>query len=66
MLDATDEWYTNMDRGLINAILFIDLKKTLDTIDHDSITKRLTFSKIILLIVRNWQLLITYDLGFVK
>ncbi len=26
MLDATDQWYTNMDNGLINAILFVDLK----------------------------------------
>ncbi len=34
MLDATDQWYTNMDNGLINAILFVDLKKAFDTIDH--------------------------------
>jgi hypothetical protein len=25
LLDATDQWYTNMDNGLINGILFIDL-----------------------------------------
>jgi hypothetical protein len=35
MLDATDQWYTNMDNGLINAILFVDLKKAFDTIDHE-------------------------------
>jgi hypothetical protein len=34
ILDATDQWYTNMDNGLINAILFVDLKKAFDTIDH--------------------------------
>ncbi len=38
MLDATDKWYTNMDSGLINAILFIDLKKAFDTIDHNIFT----------------------------
>ena len=30
MLDATDQWYTNMDNGQINAILFVDLKKAFD------------------------------------
>jgi hypothetical protein len=29
MLDATDQWYTNMDNGLINAILFVDLRRPL-------------------------------------
>ena len=35
MLDVTDKRYTNMDSGLINAVLFIDLKKAFDTIDHN-------------------------------
>ena len=42
MLDATDEWYTNMDSGLINAILFIDLKKAFDTIDNNILLQKLT------------------------
>ena len=41
MLDATDEWYTNMDNGLINAILFDDLKKAFHTIDHEILLGKL-------------------------
>ena len=41
MLDATDQWYTNMDNGLINAILFVDLKMAFDTIDHEILLGKL-------------------------
>ena len=34
LIDITDNWYLNIDDGLTNAILFIDLKKAFDTIDH--------------------------------
>ena len=42
MLDATDQWYMNMDNGQINAILFVDLKKAFDTIDHEILLGKLT------------------------
>ena len=42
LLDITDKWYTNMDNGLINAILFVDLKKAFDTIDHDILVNKLS------------------------
>ena len=27
LLEATNEWYLNIDNGLINGVLFLDLKK---------------------------------------
>ena len=29
LLEATNNWYLNIDDGLINSVLFLDLKKTL-------------------------------------
>ena len=28
LLDSANQWYSNMDRGLINIIAFLDLKKS--------------------------------------
>ena len=35
LLDATDTWAYNIDRGKINAIVFLDLKKAFETVDHE-------------------------------
>ncbi|CAB4023335.1 Hypothetical predicted protein [Paramuricea clavata] len=35
LLDCTNEWYTNMDRGLYNLVVFLDLRKAFDTVDHE-------------------------------
>ena len=35
LLEATDTWAYNTDRGKINAVVFLDLKKAFDTVDHE-------------------------------
>ena len=34
LLDLTNQWCFNIDRGLVNGVLFLDLKKAFDTVDH--------------------------------
>ena len=34
-LEATDSWPFNIDRGYVNAVAFLDLKKAFDTVDHE-------------------------------
>ena len=41
-MDTNDSWCDNIDRGLLNGVIFIDLKKAFDTIDHEIILKKLT------------------------
>ena len=42
LLETNDNWRVNIDRGLLNGVIFIDLKKAFDTIDHEIILKKLT------------------------
>ena len=34
LLETTNDWCVNVDNGLLNGVVFIDLKKAFDTIDH--------------------------------
>ena len=41
LVDAANSWSVNIDNGLVNGVVFIDLKKAFDTIDHYTLLRKL-------------------------
>ena len=40
-LETSNNWCVNVDKGLLNGVIFIDLKKAFDTIDSEIILQKL-------------------------
>ena len=46
LLKATDNWAFNIDRGNVNAVVFLDLKKAFDTVDQDILLSKMNLDGI--------------------
>ena len=55
LLEATKNWYLIIINGLINSVLFLDLKKAFDTVDHSILAHLFEFQSMFILGNRGQQ-----------
>ena len=46
LLEATDNWAFKIDRGNVNALVVLDLKKAFDIVDHDILFSKINLYRI--------------------
>ena len=43
LIDCTSDWLINIDRGMTNFTVFLDIRKAFDTIDHNILLTKLNY-----------------------
>ncbi len=41
LIQKCDHWLENMDNGMLNGIVFLDIRKAFDSIDHSILLKKM-------------------------
>ena len=41
LIQMCDKWLENMDNGMLNGVVFLDIRKAFDSIDHSILLKKM-------------------------